>query len=120
MLAQPQVSPTPQTTYEGIIEVRNLTDGSSLGYVSTLQRASGVFRPRPEIKYAVTITFSLDVGATSGSGIGFEMTVCSSFLSFFDDSSDEFATTQNAYDPLLGLVQGRENVGSDLSPDSYK
>ncbi|KAH9485698.1 hypothetical protein JR316_0002610 [Psilocybe cubensis] len=96
--ARPQVSPVPQTTYEGLIEVRNLTDSSSLGYISFRQRASGVFRIRPEVEHALIVTFSLDVGATFGSGIGFEM--------------------NNADGPLLGLVQGRENNGSDLSSGS--
>ena len=72
-LSQP--SSVPSVTYSGVIQV--LSDGTSLGYVGP---DPNYWTPllTPDINSALRISFSLPVGATSGSQLGLTQ-VCAHF-----------------------------------------
>ncbi|KAH9485697.1 hypothetical protein JR316_0002609 [Psilocybe cubensis] len=95
----PTTEPEPkEVVYQGKIEVRK-TDGTSLGYIYATNRASGLFTYGTVEGSALTISFSLNEGVTSGTNLAITML--------------------NSDGPLLGLVQGRDSTTVDIATGSF-
>lgn len=77
------------------------TNGGVLGYVGKDYVVPGYMFIRPSAS-ALTVTFTAPATATSVSSVELTMT-----------------NSNNLY-PFLGLVQGRDNIGSTEEPGSYK
>ncbi|KAG8928002.1 hypothetical protein FRC00_001889 [Tulasnella sp. 408] len=100
-LRRSQSSPVPCKTYRGIIRVDNKADGATLGYLSNHPSNIGYTTYQPIENDAFVVSFKIDPTQDSGSAFG--MTIEPAMRGF----------------PDLGLVQGRDNTNSDISPGSF-
>lgn len=132
-VARAQVSPIPQIpeeetptppvdepeviepdTYEGKIEVRK-ADGSSLGYISAVQRSNGIFKYGATEENALKVSVSLEAGTVSGTGLAVTMLVrrfilLPGLLTLYH--------SKNSDGPLFGLIQGRDSATVDIETGS--
>ncbi|KAG8927149.1 hypothetical protein FRC00_002242 [Tulasnella sp. 408] len=100
-LRRSQSSPVPCKTYRGIIRVDNIANGATLGYLSPYPENPGYTRYSKESD-AFIVSFKIDANQDSGSAFG--MTIEPDMGGFSD----------------LGLVQGRDDANSDISPGSFQ
>jgi hypothetical protein len=94
---KPHPSHVPKATYKGVIQV--LADGNSLGYVAP---DPNYWTPllTPDINSALSVSFQLHHGATSGSRLA---------LTQLNDNRGTF----------FGPVVGRDSTSSNISPGSF-
>ncbi|KAG9048576.1 hypothetical protein FS837_012517 [Tulasnella sp. UAMH 9824] len=99
-LRRSQSSPVPCKTYRGIIQVNNKASGAILGYLAK-HSVPPYTSPQPNESDAFIVSFKIDPTQDSGSAFG--MTIEPDIGGY----------------PDLGLVQGRDNTNSDISPGSF-
>lgn len=73
--ARQQPSVTPKVTYLGNIQVRQSENGEALGWLSTATLESGIMTWTGDSAEALRVSFSLDAGDTSGTGLRLTMLV---------------------------------------------
>jgi hypothetical protein len=100
--SSPSSVPPVKITHRGTIEVHNAANGNLLGYVSkNLVNGGAQYGIDPTAANALHVTFDTDQ-SNSGTGLNVK------------------AVDSNPSWPLLGIVQGRDDIDSNVKPGSYQ